>query len=189
MSDEELLAKAITLACNKHMNQKRDEGTPYIYHPLHVAEIVKQQGYPIAYQIVAILHDVLEDTDTSAEELSIFGEDIVKAVQLLTREKGADEEVYVKNILENDLARVVKNADKLNNLSDIVYTGIPGTTRSTRYAEHAKRYLEKAKKYYQGKFSLALDKTIESLEEQLKDPIVPEKKIYTYSLEDMKLYK
>ena len=122
MNKEEKLAKAIAFAAEKHANQKRKDGTPYIFHPLTVAELLNRYGYDIDYQVAGVLHDVLEDTDATDEEVKAFGEDVYKAVKLVTRPKGADEAEYVKNILTNHMAAAVKNADKIHNMYDIVTT-------------------------------------------------------------------
>ena len=92
MQEPELFARAIGLAAERHANQNRKDGTPYIYHPLKVAELVKDAGYGLRYQMAAVLHDVLEDTETTEEELTLFGEDVLEAVKLGTRPEGADEE-------------------------------------------------------------------------------------------------
>lgn len=99
MNKEEKLAKAIAFAAEKHANQKRKDGTPYIFHPLTVAELLSRYGYDIDYQVAGVLHDVLEDTDATDEEVRAFGEDVYKAVKLVTRPKGADEAEYVKLFL------------------------------------------------------------------------------------------
>lgn len=153
MSKEEKLAKAIAFAAEKHANQKRKDGTPYIFHPLAVAELLKRYGYDIDYQVAGVLHDVLEDTDATDEEVRAFGEDIYKAVKLVTRQKGADEAEYVKNILENRIAAAVKNADKIHNMCDII-------TTNNRNA--ILNYAKKVEKYYKGKFSYALDNAIDN---------------------------
>ncbi len=158
MSENELFAKAIGFAASKHKEQVRKDGTPYIYHPLKVAELVKDAGYGLNYQMAAILHDVLEDTDATENEVRQFGEDVLDAVRLLTRPEGADEDEYVAAILKNHMATVVKNADKIHNMHDVGYC----TDR-----EWGKRYVKKVKKHYEGKFSKALDEAIGNAEEML----------------------
>ena len=153
MNKEEKLAKAIAFAAEKHANQKRKDGTPYIFHPLAVAELLKRYDYDIDYQVAGVLHDVLEDTDATDEEVKAFGEDIYEAVKLVTRPKGADEAEYVKNILGNRMAAVVKNADKVHNMCDII-------TTNNRNA--ILNYAKKVEKYYKGKFSYALDNAIDN---------------------------
>jgi len=54
MNKEKKLAKAIAFAAEKHVNQKRKDGTPYIFHPLAVAELLKRYGYDIDYQVAGI---------------------------------------------------------------------------------------------------------------------------------------
>lgn len=153
MSKEEKLAKTIAFAAEKHAHQKRKDGTPYIFHPLAVAELLKRYGYDIDYQVAGVLHDVLEDTDATDEEVRAFGENVYEAVKLVTRPKGADESEYVKNILGNRMAAAVKNADKIHNMYDII-------TTNNRNA--ILNYAKKVKKYYKGKFSYALDNAIDN---------------------------
>ena len=151
MNKEEKLAKAIAFAAEKHANQKRKDGTPYIFHPLAVAELLKRYDYDIDYQVAGVLHDVLEDTDATDEEVRAFGEDIYKAVKLVTRPKGADEAEYVKNILTNNMAAAVKNADKIHNVCDIITTNNKNAILD---------YTKKVEKYYKEKFSYALDNAL-----------------------------
>ena len=152
MDNNEIFAGALALASVAHMSQlRKDNVTPYIYHPMAVTRLVKDMGYDLRYQTVAILHDVLEDTDTDESEIEVFGEDILEAVKLLTRPVGADEEKYVTNILKNPMASAVKNADKICNLWDAVCWGTPGEKRSKQARKFLETYIEKAEKYYRGK--------------------------------------
>lgn len=189
MDEKELLAKAISFATNKHKNQKRRDGVEYINHPLNVANILKNAGYDEKYQIVAILHDVLEDTDATKEEVLYFGEDVYEAVKLLTRQKGANEAEYVAAILKNKYAAAVKNADKINNLWDCAFIGEVGKLRPEKAKEFAKRYIKKAEKNYKGKFSYALDMSIEAAKTFITCAYVEKKKEPNYTYEELMLYE
>lgn len=147
----ELLSEAIALAADKHRHQHRKDGTPYIYHPLKIAEMVKDAGYGVEYQVVAILHDILEDTNTTEADLQKFGEDVLLAVKLLTRLPSISEDEYVSAILQNHIASIVKNADKMHNVWEASYC---------QDKEWAKKYVKKAQKYYHGRFTYALDRAI-----------------------------
>ena len=184
----ERFAAAISLASVKHRFQTRKDGvTPYIYHPIAVAELVRYAGYGLEYQTAAMLHDVLEDTDTDEVELEFFGEEILVAVKLLTRPEGADEAKYVSRILEDPIARVVKNADKICNLWDAVTEGTPGKIRSKRAHSFAERYIKKAEDYYEGNFSSALDQSIRMTRGKLMEKIVPDKRqVPVFSKEELR---
>lgn len=151
---------AIVFASLKHAGQKRKDGSPYIYHPLHVAEMLKNSGYGINYQIAGILHDVLEDTDATEQEVAVFGDDVLNAVRLVTRPDGMDELLYVDNILKDPIATAVKNADKIHNLQEAVFSG-PMDGKSKKACRFARMYVKKADKYYRGKFSQLLDDLID----------------------------
>lgn len=178
MEKHQRLAEAIGFAAKKHAGQVRKDGTPYIYHPLKVAELVKDSGYEIKYQIVAILHDVLEDTDATESEVKEFGEDVLVAVKLLTRPEGMLEGDYVNAILGNHMAAVVKNADKIHNMFDVAYN--PDKL-------WGKRYVEKVQYYYNDKFSLALNKAIKFAEERL-NLNEPKTGMPYYSPDEMELF-
>ena len=187
------IIEAMEFAAKKHEGQKRKDGTPYIYHPLRVARIVSEAGFGEKHCIVALLHDVLEDTDAEEDEIrKMFGSDILEAVKLVTRPDGMKEEVYTSQILEGsglvgEMAAAVKNADKIHNLQDLPFYGNVGEKRTNQ--AFADRYLEKSRNYYQGKFSKALDKALEEAERQLADPMVHEKPEYHYTVDELRLYK
>lgn len=80
----------------KHGGQKRKHGTPYYLHSFSVAQILKEKGYDINYQIAALFHDLLEDTDTTYEEiLSLSNIDVADTVKLVTKEKNYNMNNYI----------------------------------------------------------------------------------------------
>ncbi len=108
---------ALDYATHKHEGQMRIGGDPYITHPIAVAEIVRDWGYGSSYQIVALFHDLLEDTDATEEALrDIGGSRVLAAVRRLTKTPGYNMPQYVAGIKKSKLARVVKAADRLHNL-------------------------------------------------------------------------
>jgi len=111
--------KARLIAISAHSGQfRRDGKTPYIEHPYAVADRVEHLGYK--YICVALLHDVLEDTKVTAHDLLTAGiqEDIVAAVQILTKHPSRNYDEYIKLVKFNNLACHVKIADMLSNLAD-----------------------------------------------------------------------
>lgn len=107
-----LTNKAMRIAYDAHHGQLDCNGVPYIFHPFHVAE---QMNDEISV-CVALLHDVVEDTSLTVEELSReFPEEVVQAVSLLTHDKSVDYFDYLQQIKRNPYARNVKIADVLHN--------------------------------------------------------------------------
>ena len=108
---------ALEFAKAKHKGQKRIGGDDYVTHPIAVSEIVKNQGFDEIYQIAALFHDLLEDTDATEEEILKYGnKQILEAVNLLTKKKGYDMAEYINAIKQNPVAFAVKAADRLHNL-------------------------------------------------------------------------
>lgn len=105
---------AIAFAATKHMGQVDKANAPYILHPLRVMMNVST----IQQKIVAVLHDVLEDTNTTVDELYELGcdNDIVEAILALTKLKGESRTEAAKRPLQNPIARVVKIADITDNM-------------------------------------------------------------------------
>ncbi len=106
--------EALELALEAHRGQKDKVGEPYIRHPIRVAERVDGDDA----RVVALLHDVLEDTGWTPTDLREAGVDdaMMEALELLTRRPGQDYGDYVAAVAANPVARAVKLADVADNL-------------------------------------------------------------------------
>lgn len=103
---------AMLIAFNAHHRQYDKSGVPYIYHPIHLAEQMDTE----AEGIVALLHDVAEDTDITFEELEKqFSAEVIEALKLLTHDESVPYMDYIKKIKPNPIARKVKLADLRHN--------------------------------------------------------------------------
>ncbi len=113
------LEKCIEFMKIKHRDQKRKQGTPYYTHPLAVQKMLKEKGFGEEYQVVGLFHDLLEDTDcTENEILELSNENVLEAVKLLTKVPGYVMSEYIENISKNKIAKMVKLADRIHNLSE-----------------------------------------------------------------------
>jgi (p)ppGpp synthase/HD superfamily hydrolase len=114
MNELELLEKAIAIAVDAHRGQKDRYGAPYILHPLRVMARVAR----VPEKIVAILHDVVEDTDWTFEDLKEegFGSDSLEALRSVTKEEGEEYEHFVARSAANPVGRRVKLADLEDNM-------------------------------------------------------------------------
>ncbi|MBQ2855276.1 MAG: bifunctional (p)ppGpp synthetase/guanosine-3',5'-bis(diphosphate) 3'-pyrophosphohydrolase [Oscillospiraceae bacterium] len=118
----ELTAKAMRLAYAAHHGQVDKAGIPYIFHPLHLAEQMEDEISCCA----ALLHDTVEDTDVTLEQLAEeFPPEVVEAVRLLTHEKGTDYFEYVRAIKGHPVAMKVKLADLAHNSTESRFAGVP----------------------------------------------------------------
>ena len=117
------IEKAIALAARKHSGQKDKGNQPYIFHPLRLMFKVKTPEQ----QIVAVLHDILEDTDTTVVDLIslAFNQDIVDAILALTKKDGESRIEAAYRAVKNPIARIVKLADVADNMD---LTRIPHPT-------------------------------------------------------------
>ena len=114
--DIEILKEYVKI---KHEGQKRKQGTPYYLHPFAVADILKEKGFNDDYQAAGLLHDTLEDTNATKEEiLKLSNKGVLDTVVLLTKEKGYKMQDYYNRIINNDMAKMVKLADRVHNLSE-----------------------------------------------------------------------
>jgi (p)ppGpp synthase/HD superfamily hydrolase len=119
----ERVSLALAFSKEKHVGQKRIGGDDYISHPIAVCEMIKAQGFGEDYQITALFHDLLEDTDATEEEILRYGnEKILTAVKLLTKSKGYAMKEYVSAIKTNEIAFAMKASDRLHNLQCALVT-------------------------------------------------------------------
>lgn len=130
------LEDAIILASKKHVGQKDKLGEPYILHPIRV---MSKLSDPTA-RIVAILHDTIEDTDLTIEDVREAGasEDIIEALMLLTKEKGKDYTKYLSDVEKNPLAKMVKLADIADNSDPDRLNKLPSDIRKKLQEKYSK---------------------------------------------------
>jgi (p)ppGpp synthase/HD superfamily hydrolase len=116
--DNQRLVAAIDLALRAHGTQVDKAGMPYILHPLHVMGLV----HGIDAKIVAVLHDVVEDTDATLLDIANhqveFSHEIVQAVDAITKRDGETNREYWTRVRANPLALRVKLADIAHNSSE-----------------------------------------------------------------------
>ena len=124
-----LIFKALEFAARKHRDQRRKDklATPYINHPIEVAQLLINEGRvdDINVLVAALLHDTVEDTETTIAELqSIFGDEIAAIVAEVTDDKSRPKAERKNLQIENaagcsEAAKLVKLADKTCNLRDM----------------------------------------------------------------------
>ena len=132
-ADMALIDKAVEYANAKHQYQKRKDGSPYIIHPLAVAQIVAEIGLDMDAVLGALLHDCIEDTDASHEEIEkLFGKtvaELVEGVTKLTRANfSTSEQAQMENLRKMFMAMskdirvvLIKIADRLHNMRTMQY--------------------------------------------------------------------
>ncbi len=115
-----LTNKALRIAFDAHLGQKDKSGTPYIFHPYHLAEQMTDE----LSVCTALLHDVVEDTAVTFEDLEgQFPPEVLEALRLLTHTPGTDYFDYVRAIRGNAIARAVKLADLAHNSDESRFAG------------------------------------------------------------------
>ena len=114
MINTEMTQRAERLMLEKHKNQLDKAGEPYCNHPLHVAEQMEDE----VTTVVALLHDIVEDSDIAFEDLERmhFPEDVIEALIYLTHRPDIDYFDYIEKIGENEIARKVKIKDLEHNM-------------------------------------------------------------------------
>ena len=132
-ANTEIIESAIRYAEDKHKDQKRKDGSPYIIHPLAVAEVVLEMGLDVDAVLGAILHDCIEDTDASFDDIAKkFGRTTAELVEGVTKLTRADfsstEEAQMENLRKMFMAMskdirvvLIKIADRLHNMRTMQY--------------------------------------------------------------------
>ena len=132
-ADLAIIDKAVDYAKAKHASQTRKDGSPYIIHPLAVAQIVTEMGLDIDAILGALLHDTIEDTDTSHEDIEkLFGPTVAELVEGVTKLTRADfssrEQAQMENLRKMFMAMskdirvvLIKIADRLHNIRTMQY--------------------------------------------------------------------
>lgn len=126
--------KAMKLCFQAHKEQTDKSGIPYVFHPIHLAEQMKDEDTTV----VALLHDVVEDTDYTMEDLKAMGfnQRVLEAIQLMTHAEGEPYMDYVARIKTNPIAKAVKLADLAHN-SDITRMDVVDEKAKARVAKYA----------------------------------------------------
>ncbi len=132
-TDRELIDRAVQYAQEKHKEQTRKDGSPYIIHPLAVAVIVAEMGLDTDAILASLLHDCIEDTDASHDEIArLFGTtvaELVEGVTKLTRANfSSTEQAQMENLRKMFMAMskdirvvLIKIADRLHNMRTMQY--------------------------------------------------------------------
>ena len=157
VNDTGLLIKALAFAAHKHRDQRRKdaEASPYINHPIALANVLCNEGGITDTNVLcaALLHDTAEDTQTTPEELTEqFGKAIRDIVMEVTDDKSLHKAERKQQQIEHAAhashqAKLVKLADKISNLRDIVSTPPAGwdLNRKQEYFEWAKKVVDQVR--------------------------------------------
>lgn len=127
--------KAMKLCFKAHKEQVDKSGIPYVFHPIHLAEQMEDEDTTV----VALLHDVIEDTEYTIKDLEDMGfnQNVIAAISLMTHAEGVPYMDYVAQIKENPFAKIVKLADLKHN-SDISRLDTVDAKAMARVEKYAK---------------------------------------------------
>lgn len=115
-----LTNRALRISYDAHAGQVNKCGAPYVFHPHHIAEQMEDE----VTACVALLHDVVEDTDVTLSDLAReFPAEVIEALRLLTHQPGVPYLDYVRSLATNPVARAVKRADLRHNMDETRYMG------------------------------------------------------------------
>lgn len=136
-SNSSLVARAMAFAAAYHQYQYDKNDVTYIWHPIRVAQALMNAGYGDVFQAGAVLHDTVEDTSATLEDIQRdFGDEVVEVVDAMTRRGHLDEDgrweweetnrEYVVRCCQHPIARVIKKYDVYDNADPRRYCeGVP----------------------------------------------------------------
>ncbi len=150
--------KALSFMLQYHGEQKRNDGSPYYVHPVkvaaHLAALDLFKNDPITLDVLmtgALLHDILEDTAVTEEELTReFSAEITAVIVLLTKYKGYDNNEYYLKIRTNLLSALIKIADRCNNVSTM--SGVFKKPRLEKYLQETDTMVKPLIRYVRDNF-------------------------------------
>ena len=160
--DLKLLLKALSFAAHKHKDQRRKDvdASPYINHPISLASILCNEAHITDVEVIcgALLHDTVEDTDTTFDELnSEFGTVIREIVADVTDDKTLSKAERKQQQIDHaahasDKAKLVKLADKITNLRDVATNPPPAWSleRRQEYFDWAKKVIDQVRDTHPG---------------------------------------
>jgi len=129
--------EALKIAYNAHNGQLRKQSCiPYIVHPLRVASLFNDD----TRKTIAILHDVIEDTELELKDLTQFGTKVIVVLDALSRREGEKHFDYIRRLKKNELAVEIKISDIVDNLSDTISIQPPSMIK--RYDKSLKILLD-----------------------------------------------
>ena len=161
-TDLKILLKALAFAAHKHKDQRRRDvdASPYINHPISLADILCNEGHITDIDTIcgALLHDTVEDTETTAEELeNEFGKTISDIVMDVTDDptlsKAERKQAQIDHAAHiSDQAKLVKLADKISNLRDVLVNAPADWTlqRRQEYFDWAGRVIDEVRGTHPG---------------------------------------
>lgn len=147
LQDLPVTRRAVEFARHRHEGQTREaDGAPFLVHPIEVAALLERSGYPDEVVAAAVLHDVLEDTDTRAADLAErFGPAVCRLVALVSDDPGIEDEEARKDDVRERVRRAggyapaVYAADKISKVRELRMLLAGGTARGrveARLARH-----------------------------------------------------
>ena len=133
-----LVAKAFAIAVKAHQGTDRVSGEPYINHPLRVAKRLQDNGFNEEVVMVALLHDVVEDSEFTLADLRRYGfnKRIVSGVDSVTKRNGENYQDAIVRAGKHPIGRLVKLSDNLDNSSESQIAPLPPERRARAIAKY-----------------------------------------------------